>query len=50
MQEGELGPHLRYVPDDVPTPRHGVVEPAIAMTFEAYQHALEGTAPYWTRY
>jgi hypothetical protein len=49
IQEGELGPHLRYAPDNVPAPIHGVVEPAIPMTFEAYQRALEETAPYWTR-
>ena len=50
LQEAELGLHLRYVPDAVPTPRHGVVEPAVSMTFEAYQQALEGTVPYWRRY
>jgi hypothetical protein len=50
IQEGALGPYLRYVPDAVPTPRHGVIEPAVSMTFEAYQRALEGTAPYWMRY
>jgi hypothetical protein len=50
IQEGALGPYLRYVPDAVPTPRHGVVEPAVSMPFEAYQRALEETAPYWTRY
>ncbi len=50
MQEGDLGPHLRYVSDDVLTPTHGVVEPVVPMAYEAYQRVLEGTAPYWTRY
>jgi hypothetical protein len=49
LQERDLGPNLRYVPDDVLLPIHGVVEPAITMTFTAYQHALEATAPHWAR-
>jgi hypothetical protein len=51
IREGELGPHLRYVPDEAPTPPiHGIVEPTVTMMFEAYQQALEATVPYWTRY
>jgi hypothetical protein len=49
LQERTLGPNLRYVPDDVPLHTHGVIEPAITMTFEDYQRALEETAPHWTR-
>jgi hypothetical protein len=49
IQEKALGANLRYVPDDVLTPTHGVIEPATIMTLAAYQQALEKTAPYWTR-
>ena len=49
IQEQDLGSNLRYVPDAVPAPRHGVIEPAITMSFTAYQRALETTAPYWIR-
>lgn len=48
IQEEHLGPSLRYIPDDVPHPQHGVIEPVISMTFDAYQRALERTARYWT--
>ena len=49
IQEENLDPMLRYIPDDVSHPRHGVIEPAFTMTFEDYQRALERTAPYWMR-
>ncbi len=49
MQETTLGPQLRYIPDDAPMPIHGVIAPAVMMTFEAYEQAIEETAPHWTR-
>ncbi len=50
IQETTLGPQLRYIPDDGPMPIHGVIEPAVMMTFEAYEQAIEETAPHWTRH
>jgi hypothetical protein len=49
IQEAYLGPMLRYLPDRVSRPQHGVIESAIPMTFDAYQQALEATSRYWTR-
>lgn len=49
IQEVHLGPMLRYNPDRGPHPQHGVIEPAISMTFEAYQRALQETVLYWIR-
>jgi hypothetical protein len=49
IQGKDLGANLRYVPDDILTAIHGVIEPATIMTLAAYQRALEKTAPYWTR-
>ena len=49
IQERELGTHLKYVADAVPSPIHGVIEPIISTTFAAYQQALAETAPYWVR-
>ena len=37
--ESDLGSQLRYVPDHVPMPIHGVIEPARTMALVDYQRA-----------
>jgi len=49
IQEKDLGPDLRYVPDPGPRPTHGVIEPSRSMPIDDYQQALGNTAERWKR-
>jgi hypothetical protein len=49
IETDDLGPLLRFRRDPGNPVRHGFVEPAQPMSFEAYQAAIHATAASWLR-